>query len=77
MNPRIQELFDIIKRAQDELEEIRSTCSHPAFHKGLWSWDRPGNVVVAKICSECNDYLESVNEDIKDYYVPVPKKEQV
>ena len=71
MNPRIQELFDIIKKANDELNEIRKTCSHPNYYKGLWSW-RVGCINVTKICSECNDFIEYVDDDIEKY---IMKKE--
>ena len=63
---RVDELFDIIKNAQEELVKIRTACPHDIYFKGLWSW-RPGNVSVAKICCKCQDIIEYTDEDINDY----------
>jgi hypothetical protein len=53
MNPRVKELLDIIKNANEELKKIRSECPHLEHGIGLWSFEHPGNVTFEKICKEC------------------------
>jgi len=60
MYNRIQELFDIIEKARNELKEIRSKCPHEHFFIGDWS-DGPGRIYKVKICTECMDNLGVVD----------------
>ena len=38
INKRRNELFGIIRRANNELEKLREECSHKNTFKGLWEW---------------------------------------
>lgn len=57
--PRVTELFAAIKAAENELQQIRSMCKHASTYEGTWSWG-PGRYVVAKICNDCDDFVEAV-----------------
>jgi hypothetical protein len=62
MNPRVTELFAVIKAAEAELERIRAACPHKTFTVGDWM-DSPGAIYKARICDECGDYLGLVMQD--------------
>ncbi len=67
MKPRIEELFQIIKVANDELEQIRKDCPHPSWSVGRWEW-APGHGNVTRICDECSSPVDGTTDDeIKEY----------
>jgi len=64
INKRRNELFGIIRRANNELEKLREECSHKNTFKGLWEW-APGHIYNALICQDCGKCIR--NLDIADY----------
>lgn len=77
---RVKELYKIIENAKNELEGIRSTCTHTTF-KGNYMW-APGHITEGYICEECGQFLgemktaeEWLNEPKywTDYYLKVLK----
>lgn len=64
---RITELCKIIKEAKDELTEIRKTCSHGKTYEGFWMDERPGNMIHANICNECQTFVSNTGKDTKPY----------
>ena len=55
---RKEQLFKIIKEANEELEEIRSTCKHEHFHEANYSHDSSmRRIVVGDICDDCGKFL--------------------
>ena len=62
MNPRVSELFEIIRNAQNELAQIREACPHPSWFVGFWSW-RPGADHPARICNECQNCIPGITEE--------------
>jgi hypothetical protein len=53
---RVEELFEIIKTAQDELALIRDMCKHENHTEGLYQW-RVGSVKTGQICDYCKEFL--------------------
>ncbi len=53
---RVEELYEIIKNSQDELEYIRTNCKHENHFTGNYSW-RPGAIQVGEICNYCGEFL--------------------
>lgn len=67
---RVDEIYSTIKSLQEELDKLRSECSHPKYHVGYYSW-RVGSIDVVKICDHCNENLgvpskQEVDEFLKD-----------
>ena len=56
MNNRIQELYKIIKDANDELDLIRKNCPHNQVSKGDYMW-APGHISNGFICDDCGKYI--------------------
>lgn len=52
MNSRIEELYQIIKDTQVEIESIRKECKHEHQSEGLYSW-RVGCMDWHMICNDC------------------------
>ena len=58
MKERVQELFKIIKDANKELEEIRSTCKHETSHEVNYShYGDMRNIQVGEMCDICHKFL--------------------
>ena len=53
---RVQELYEIIKKAQDELEDIRANCKHIEHKECNYMW-APGHISVGHMCDYCGHYL--------------------
>ena len=58
-NSRVEELFEIIKKAQDELTNIRENCKHEKHSKGTYSW-RIGSYQTGQICDYCKEFLGDI-----------------
>ena len=48
-----EQLYEIIKNAEDRLASLRKYCKHEETFKGTYSW-RPGAMETAMICSFCH-----------------------
>lgn len=55
-NPRVNELYENIRKANAELETIRAGCAHKSYAIGWYSW-RIGNVEPSRICDSCGKTL--------------------
>lgn len=55
-----QAQFDLIKKAHERLEELRSICKHVTTFEGIWSW-RVGCYDPAIICSDCGNLIKLKN----------------
>jgi len=64
---RVQELFDNISKAQDELAQIRSACAHPTYYIGRWSW-RVGAFELARICSICCASIPGITDEERNQF---------
>jgi hypothetical protein len=53
---KIEKLYAIIRKAEEEIREIRAACKHKKHHVGLYS-SRPGDLHNAKICDACGEHL--------------------
>lgn len=62
IHPRVQACFDAIKAANDELEQIRSTCLHPTYSLVWWSWG-PGRFYPTRCCDHCRDALPGITPE--------------
>lgn len=65
-NPRIAELQLMMTQAQQEIQNIKESCSHDEYFIGYWSW-RVGSMQPARICSICNDCIQLLSPDSKEY----------
>ena len=59
---RVEELYKVIKYAEDELKEIRSYCPHKNISMGLYQW-RVGSIAEELICDDCGKVLERNSEN--------------
>lgn len=50
---RINDLYEIIAKANSELFELRSACSHENYRIGMYSW-RVGAYTPSRLCSVCD-----------------------
>lgn len=57
-NPRnrVNKLYVVIKKANDELSEIRKECKHKTWHAGNYSY-RIGNIQFGGLCDTCDEWL--------------------
>lgn len=55
-----EQLYEIIKNAEDRLASLRKYCKHEETFDGNYSW-RPGAMEMAKICKFCNTPVEFPN----------------
>ncbi len=62
MNPRIAELQEIIRKSEEELQTIRSRCSHTEFFVGMWS-GRVGSWNPSRICSDCHIAISGITKE--------------
>ena len=62
MNSRVAELFEIIRKAEAELANIRSVCLHTSWFVGFWSW-RPGSDHPSRICNECQNCIPGITDE--------------
>lgn len=53
------ELYAVIKKAQDRIAELRKMCEHENTFEGLWSWRE----CPAKICCDCGACLQFLNSE--------------
>lgn len=60
LKQRVEECYDIIKRANEELENIReSECKHPYTEKVNYEW-APGHIMPdTKVCAVCGKVMNS------------------
>lgn len=49
---RVEELFQVIKEAHEEISKIQGECKHEDWDIGYYSW-RPGNIEIRRICKFC------------------------
>ena len=56
-----QRLCDVIKAAQEALEEYRRACMHSSFTVALYSW-RPGALEPQRICDQCGGITPGITE---------------
>lgn len=52
-----EELYQMIKDAQNRLEQLRDICKHTKKFEGNWSY-RIGNIQPAEICSHCGKLIK-------------------
>ena len=73
VNPRVAELFEIIKSAQSELERLRKECSHTYYEVGYWAW-APGHTNTCRICFECHGVVPGItDEETREFAAKQPK----
>jgi hypothetical protein len=71
---RIFELYEIIRNAQNELEELRKSCTHQNYNVGYYSW-RVGAMEVARICTDCDACLPGITpEEIEAFEATEQKR---
>ena len=63
---RVNKLYDVIKKADDELKEIRKECKHKTWHTGNYSY-RIGNFQFGGLCDVCDDWLGDA-QSLKDWW---------
>jgi len=68
MNQRIEELYKIIKDANEELKSIQKECSHDNTGEYNYIQGRPGNIVVAEMCEECRKYIRDTGKNWQPEY---------
>ena len=56
---RVEELYAMIKSANDELVEIRKECPHDNWFEGNYMW-APGHIHPGAICDDCGEFLGDV-----------------
>lgn len=66
MDIRIKELQKIISEANVEITSIQESCPHTHYFLSYWSY-RVGHMSPAKICHNCQVYLEACSYGTKDY----------
>ena len=54
---RVQELYAIIKEAQEELEDIRTNCKHLSIFLGNYTYSDASRIQTGYICNDCGDFL--------------------
>ena len=59
---RVEELYGIIKKAEEELSSIRDSCKHPDQLLGNYSW-RPGSFIYGYICKDCGKYIKDYEKN--------------
>lgn len=64
---RVNEIYDTIKKLEEELEALRSECSHDSYEVVNYSF-RPGNIHLARVCTVCGEHLGYPNDDELEYY---------
>lgn len=63
MNQRIEELYKIIKDANEELKSIREKCGHGTTEECNYAYERPPNIGVAEICSDCGEHIGTIDKN--------------
>ena len=56
MIDRVQELYKVIADAQEELKQIRVTCTHEHVGEFSYANERPPNYEIAELCNDCGAY---------------------
>jgi hypothetical protein len=65
---RVEELYEVIQKANEELEGLRDHCKHEESFNGDYMW-APGHIHPAKICSICGKCLPFEDSDFKEDYI--------
>jgi len=64
---RADELYEVIRVANAELEQIRKACDHIGYHVGWYSW-RLGSMEPRRICDVCHaDIAEPSQLEINQF----------
>lgn len=64
----VESLYEVIKNAKVRLAELRSVCKHEQIFEGDYGFERPPNILPARICSDCGipiDYIPNSGPAIK------------
>ena len=59
---RVDELYDIISDAKNELDNIRENCSHCLYTVKLYQ-HRVGSIRHEKVCDECGAVVPGITEE--------------
>lgn len=54
-------LYEVIKKSQDRIKELRILCKHTKVEPGYYSW-RPGCIEPAEICCFCGEVTKILND---------------
>ena len=54
---KVEELYAIIKNANDELNKIREECKHEKLKMGNYM-SGPGRIFHGNICEDCGKFVE-------------------
>jgi len=68
---RVQELYEIIKNAQDELKDIRENCKHISVFLGNYTYSDASRMQTGYICNDCGDFLGKMKTAIE--WIESPK----
>ncbi len=60
INKKKQEMYTLIKQANEVLDEIRKICQHPITFVGDYQ-SRIGHIQEAEICSDCGEFIKYTN----------------
>jgi hypothetical protein len=69
MKNRIDEIYEIKKSLDKEIELIRENCTHDEYHIGIFSW-RVGCYELMRFCENCYSTKLGMASDIEseEYY---------
>lgn len=62
MNPRVSELHEIIRAAEQELAVIKAECPHKTSTPGMYM-SRPGAFEACLICDRCRAPVNGITEE--------------
>lgn len=59
---KINRLYEVIKEANEEIEKLRSECTHETYTVKLYSW-RVGSFNPQRICNECDAVVTGITKE--------------
>lgn len=59
----VDELYEVIREAKEELERIRSLCLHETTHVMEYAWGDLAHTCPAHICTVCDHCVSTIFDD--------------